>query len=76
MAGPPMITPRYGHGLAVVDGQLWVIGGKGVDGGYGPDGRWRGVTLPCEYLDAAANAWIVGPNILAPSLGATCCVMK
>ena len=65
MAGPPMITPRYSHGLAVVDGQLWAVGGC--------DGRTS--LQSSERLDATANAWVAGPDLPAPTRF-LCCVAK
>ena len=44
MAGPLMNTPRYNHGLAVLDGQLWAIGGDDLHS--------------CERLDADSNVWV------------------
>ena len=57
MAGPSMITGRRGHGLAVLDGYLWAVGGYGVDG-------WEGGPLrSSERLNPATNVWVAGPDL-------------
>ena len=67
MAGPPMNTPRESHSLAVLDGELWAIGGiNGSERGY--------LLQSCERLDAATNVWVVGPD-LPMSRSDHCCAV-
>ena len=54
-----MITPRHGHGLAVLDRQLWVVGGF-INGSLG-------CSVFCERLDDATNAWVAAPNLPVPT---------
>ena len=64
MAGPPMNTPRHYHSLAVLDGELWAIGGVN-----------KGEHLKsCERLDAVTNVWVVGPD-LPMSRSDHCCAV-
>ena len=50
--GPDMDSYRSSFGLAVFNGQLWAVGGAGMDGD---------AIASCEYLDAASNTWMAGP---------------
>ena len=56
MAGPAMNTPRQTHSLAVLDGELWAVGGEGDSEEL----------QSCERLDAATNVWVVGPDLPMP----------
>ena len=59
-----MIIPRVAHGLAVVDGQLWAVGG------LGDEDRVTQALQSCEYLDVDANVWLPVPT------DSLCCVAQ
>ena len=52
-----MLEGRRGHGLAVVEGELWAVGSKGED--TFPTSVFRS----CERLDQVTNAWVRGPDM-------------
>ena len=64
--GPPMVHARFGHGLVVVDGQLWAVGGFTSQ---------FGALMSCERLDNSTNVWVAAPYLPIGVIN-VCCVVK
>ena len=54
MAGPTMIDPRYEHGVAVLDGHLWAVGGRRDEEKAPPGDKLSS----CVRRDALTNVWV------------------
>ena len=52
MVGPSMNNPRHSHSLAVLNGELWAVGGCPEES-----------LLSCDRLDAATNVWVMGHDL-------------
>jgi N-acetylneuraminic acid mutarotase len=59
-----MINARYGHCMVVLEGSIWVCGGRE----YGDDET--GILSACERFDFGKEKWKSIPNLQYPRAGA------
>jgi hypothetical protein len=66
-SGPPLPTAVYGSAVAVLNGEIYVIGGTNAD---------NAIVADTQIYDPATNSWSTGVSLPTPVEGASAAVVK